>query len=80
MSCPHCHNLLVPYVYAEQNSLLFKLQAHGLIIWGGEEYSVGFPTYFCKYCEKHEYFTDAQIEKPAAKKSYAKKQKRRFAA
>jgi hypothetical protein len=80
VNCPHCDNLLVPYIYEEQSPLLFKLQKQGLIIWGGKEYRIGFPTYFCKRCEIHQYFTHAEIEKLSSKKSYAKKQKRRFAA
>ena len=80
MNCPHCNKLLVPYVYDESDAVIFKLQAQGMLIWGGEEYQVGYPTYFCKKCEEHHYFIDAQIQKISSKKSYSKKQKRGLAA
>lgn len=60
--------------------MLFKLQGQGLLIYGGTEYLPGYPTFFCKRCETHEYFIDADIQKIASKKSYAKKQKKGLAA
>lgn len=78
MTCPNCHKLLLPYVYAEYSRELYEMEKAGLILMGmGLAYEPGYPTYYCRYCHENHYFIDADIVKIASKKSYAKKQKTR---
>lgn len=71
---------MVPYVYERADQVLSQMQRIGIIILGlVDEYQPGFPTYFCKHCQAHHYFISTDKQKIAAKKSYAKKQKKKAA-
>jgi hypothetical protein len=76
MLCPQCNKVLIPYVYAEADTTLSQLQDKKMLIIGGPEYQVGYPTFFCNYCLSQEYFTSAEVLKISSKRSYAKKQLR----
>lgn len=76
MTCPNCQKILIPYVYAERTRQLYQAEREGILLMGMDsEFYPGYPTYYCRYCKEDHYFIDAQINKKASKKSYAKKQK-----
>ena len=68
---------MLPYVYAEHTAQLYDMERAGILMIGmADEYSPGMPTYYCRHCQQQQYFISTDAVRVAAKKSFAKKQKR----